>query len=92
VSTAARNPRRPLRPGVRLTAAAQRGQREPFAISRPGDSEARLSFKLGFLLLGVFPTDIFTSKARQWMNDKTWVVNEIVLGLFIALTISDIAG
>ena len=57
-----------------------------------GDGEARLSFKLGFLLLGVFPTDIFTSKARQWMNDNSWVVNEIVLGLFIALTISDIAG
>ncbi len=99
----------------------------------------RLSFKLGFLLLGVFPTDILTSfavgsylaghddpwwhllpflaltvfllalpsltllvfgeraqnfmpKARQWMNDNSWVVNEIVLGLFIALTISDIAG
>jgi Sap, sulfolipid-1-addressing protein len=102
--------------------------------ARPG-----LSFKLGFLLLGVFPTDIFTSfavgsylaghddpwwhllpflaltlfllalpaltllvfgeraqhflpKVRQWMNDNSWVVNEIVLGLFIALTLSDIAG
>ena len=102
--------------------------------ARPG-----LSFKLGFLLLGVFPTDILTSfavgsylaghddpwwhllpfltltvfllalpaltllvfgeraqhflpKARQWMNDNSWVVNEIVLGLFIVLTISDIAG
>jgi hypothetical protein len=99
----------------------------------------RLSFKLGFLLLGVFPTDILTSvavgsylaghddpwwhllpflaltlfllalpslmlvvfgeraqrfmpKARQWMNDNSWVVNELVIGLFIALTISDIAG
>ena len=34
----------------------------------------------------------FLPKARQWMNDNSWVVNEIVLGLFIALTISDIAG
>jgi Sap, sulfolipid-1-addressing protein len=97
------------------------------------------SFKLGFLLLGVFPTDILTSfavgsylaahgdpwwhllpflaltlfllalpslmlvlfgeraqrfmpKARQWMNDNSWVVNEIVLALFIALTINSIAG
>ena len=91
MSTAARNPRRPLasqrprqRRAVRALASGTPGQ--------AGDSEARLSFKLGFLLLGVFPTDIFTSKARQWMNDNSWVVNEIVLGLFIALTISDIAG
>ncbi|MCD6014400.1 MAG: hypothetical protein K0R88_484 [Solirubrobacterales bacterium] len=97
------------------------------------------SFKLGFLLLGVFPTDILTSfavgsylaahgdpwwhllpflaltlfflalpslmlvafgdraqrfmpEARQWMNDNSWVINELVLALFIALTISNIAG
>jgi threonine/homoserine/homoserine lactone efflux protein len=93
------------------------------------------SFKLGFLLLGVFPTDILTSvavgsylanqdeswwhclpfvaltlfflaipllgllafgdraqaflpKARDWMNDNSWIVSEIVIGLFIVLTIS----
>jgi hypothetical protein len=97
------------------------------------------SFKLGFLLLGVFPTDILTSvavgsylaghsdpwwhllpflaltlfflavpslllvafgeraqlflpKAREWMNTNSWVVNEIVIGLFIVLTINSIAG
>ena len=99
----------------------------------------RFSFRLGFLLLGVFPTDILTSvavggylaahgdpwwhylpfvaltllflalpsllllafrergqaflpKARDWMNTNSWVVNEIVIGLFIAITISSLAG
>ena len=95
------------------------------------------AFKLGFLLLGVFPTDILTSvavgsylaahgdpwwhifpfigltllilatpallllifrkraeafmpKARQWMNDNSWVVNELVLLLFVGLTIDNL--
>jgi Sap, sulfolipid-1-addressing protein len=99
----------------------------------------RFSFRLGFLLLGVFPTDILTSvavggylagqedplwhflpflaltlallalpalavialgergqallpKVRDWMNDNSWVVNEIVLALFIALTIDSLTG
>jgi hypothetical protein len=98
----------------------------------------RFSFTLGFLLLGIFPTDILTSfvvgsylaarsdafaealpfigltllflaapsltvialgerghrllpKVRDWMNTNSWVVNEIVLGLFIALVIADLA-
>ena len=97
----------------------------------------KFSFKLGFLLLGVFPTDILTSvavgsylsnagdpwwhllpflaltllllalpalgllifgqraeaflpKARNWMNTNSWVVNEFVIGLFIALTINNL--
>jgi hypothetical protein len=97
------------------------------------------SFKLGFLLLGVFPTDILTSvavgayvnnqgdswwhvlpfialtlllvsspslmvrafgeraeaflpKVRDWMNANSWVVSELVIALFIALTINSIAG
>lgn len=96
------------------------------------------SFKLGFALLGVFPTDIITSltvgayltrehqswwhglgfvaltllllaipailvlllgarakamlpKVRDWMNTHSWVVNEIVIVLFIAITISNLA-
>jgi hypothetical protein len=96
------------------------------------------SFKLGFLLLGVFPTDILTSaavgsylaghgdpwwhclpfigltvlllslpsllllifrergqaflpKARDWMNTNSWVVNELVLLLFVGLTASSLA-
>jgi Sap, sulfolipid-1-addressing protein len=98
----------------------------------------RFAFKLGFLLLGVFPTDILTSvavgsylaahgdpwwhifpfialtllilatpalmllifrkraeafmpKARQWMNDNSWLVNEVVLLLFVGLTLSNLA-
>ena len=97
------------------------------------------SFKLGFLLLGVFPTDILTSfavgtylathgdpwwhllpflfvtllllalpmillfafgdraqaflpKARDWMNTNSWVVSEIVIGLFIVITLNSLAG
>lgn len=93
----------------------------------------RFSFRLGFLLLGIFPTDILTSlavggslanngdpwwhylpflaltllflglpslallvagqraaafmpKARDWMNDNSWVINEIVIVFFIVLT------
>lgn len=95
------------------------------------------SFKLGFLLLGVFPTDILTSvamggylaahgdpwwhalpfialtlfllalpsvlllafgkraeaflpKARDWMNTHSWIVNELVLALFVVLTIGNL--
>jgi threonine/homoserine/homoserine lactone efflux protein len=95
------------------------------------------SFKLGFLLLGLFPGDILTSvavggyasshnepwwhllpfvlltllllalpsllilafgqraeaflpKVRKWMSDNSWVVSEIVLALFIALTASSL--
>ena len=99
----------------------------------------KFCFRLGFLLLGVFPTDILTSvavgsylaaegdpwwhslafigltlfllalppllllafgkraeaflpKARDWMNTNSWIVNEIVILLFVAITISSIAG
>lgn len=95
------------------------------------------SFKLGFLLLGVFPTDILTSvaiggflaghgdpwwhalpfifltlfllalpsvlllafgkraeaflpKARDWMNTHSWIVNEVVLAVFVVLTIGNL--
>jgi Sap-like sulfolipid-1-addressing protein len=99
----------------------------------------RFSFTLGFLLLGIFPTDILTSvavgsylathgdewvdalpfigltllflalpsllllafrdraqtflpKARNWMNTNSWIVNELVIGLFIVITINSLAG
>lgn len=98
----------------------------------------KFSFRLGFLLLGVFPTDILTSvavgsylaahgdpwwhylpfvaltllllsspallllafgrraqaflpKARDWMNANAWLVNEIVILLFVGLTVSNLA-
>jgi thiol:disulfide interchange protein len=97
----------------------------------------RFSFQLGFLLLGIFPTDILTSvavgtylaghgdpwwqalpfialtllflaspalillvfreraerflpRARQWMNDNSWVINEIVIGFFMLITLSNL--
>jgi Sap, sulfolipid-1-addressing protein len=100
-------------------------------------ASTRFSFRLGFLLLGVFPTDIVTSvavgsylaaqgdpwrealpfigltllllaipaltvlafgeraeaflpKARDWMNTHSWLVNEVVLAFFIALTASNL--
>jgi Sap, sulfolipid-1-addressing protein len=99
----------------------------------------KFSFKLGFLLLGVFPTDIVTStsvgarlareaepwwhclpfiavtllllalpallllllgeraktflpKVRSWMNANSWIINEIVIGFFIAITINSLAS
>ncbi|WP_436923894.1 GAP family protein [Halosimplex amylolyticum] len=95
----------------------------------------RFSFRLGFLLLGVFPTDIITSVAvgsylvandlplvdaapfvaltlsllalpslgvvmlgaraetllprvRDWMNDNSWIVNEVVLVFFLVLLLT----
>ena len=97
------------------------------------------SFKLGALLLGVFPTDIITSvtvgshlaregnpwvdaipfilltllllglpaltllvlgergkaflpKARDWMNTNSWIVSEIVIVLFVAITVNSIVS
>lgn len=99
----------------------------------------KFSFRLGFLLLGVFPTDILTSfavgsylaahddpwwhlfpflaltllllalpmlllfafgdraqaflpKVRDWMNDNSWIISEVVIGLFIVITINSLAG
>jgi hypothetical protein len=98
----------------------------------------RFCFVLGFLLLGVFPSDLVTSvsvgsflsaqgdpwwhylpflgltllflatpglmvlimgrraqaflpKARDWMNANSWIVNELVLLLFVGIVISSIA-
>jgi hypothetical protein len=102
-------------------------------------ASSKLSFRLGFLLLGVFPTDILTSfavgsylashgdpwwhylpfvlltllllalpaililafgqraqtflpKARDWMNANSWIVSEIVIGLFIVIVANSLAG
>jgi threonine/homoserine/homoserine lactone efflux protein len=111
----------------------------PKWMGRLQTAEPRFSFRLGFLLLGVFPTDILTSwavgtflathddpwwhylpfvgltllllalpsililvfrqraqaflpKARDWMNTNSWVVSEIVIVFFIAITIDSLAG
>ena len=102
-------------------------------------AQPKLAFRLGFLLLGVFPTDILTSfavgsflarhgdpwwhalpfvavtllfvaapalllvllgqrgqrllpKIRDWMNDNSWIVSEIVIGLFVVITANSLAG
>jgi hypothetical protein len=99
----------------------------------------RFAFKLGFLLLGVFPSDLITSisvggflnasgdplwhalgflgltllllgspalgvmimgeraervlpKVRDWMNENSWIINELVLLLFVGIVIGNIAG
>lgn len=111
----------------------------PKWMGRLQEANAGFSFKLGFLLLGVFPTDILTSlavggflanggepwyhllpflgttllllalpalmvfafgaraqaflpKARDWMNDNSWIVSEVVIVFFIAITINSLAG
>jgi hypothetical protein len=98
----------------------------------------RFCFVLGFLLLGIFPSDLVTSvsvgsflstkgdpwwhyvfflaltllflalpvllvlimgerakaflpKVRDWMNENSWIVNELVLLLFVGIVISSIA-
>jgi hypothetical protein len=109
----------------------------PKWMGRLQTANPRFSFKLGFLLLGIFPTDILTSvavgtylaghgdpwsnalpfigltllllaspaltllafgeraqrflpKVRNWMNDNSWVINEIVIAFFIVITASNL--
>ena len=111
----------------------------PKWMGRLQNATPRISFVLGFLLLGVFPTDIFTSwavgtylanhgdpwwhylpfvvltllllatpvilvlalgergrvllpKVRDWMNANSWIVSEVVIGLFVAITASNLAS
>ncbi|MWG34236.1 GAP family protein [Halomarina oriensis] len=107
----------------------------PKWMGRLGRATPRFAFRLGFLLLGVFPTDVLTSVAvgsylasndlplldaagfvaltllllalpglsvlalgeraetrlptvRDWMNDNSWVVNEVVLAFFLVLALT----
>jgi hypothetical protein len=109
----------------------------PKWMGRLQTASPRFAFTLGFLLLGVFPTDILTSvavgsylaahgdpwrhclpfigltllfvatpalillafherakvflpKVRDWMNTNSWVVNEIVIVFFVAITLSNL--
>jgi hypothetical protein len=34
----------------------------------------------------------FLPKARDWMNANSWIVNELVLALFVGIVISNLAG
>jgi Sap, sulfolipid-1-addressing protein len=46
---------------------------------------------LTLLLLGE-RGQTFLPKARDWMNTHSWIVNEIVLTLFVVITINSLAG
>jgi hypothetical protein len=109
----------------------------PSWMARLEGASPRFAFVLGFLLLGVFPTDILTSfsvgayvaaqgdrwvnilpfvmltllfvslpaliavafgaraqvwlpATRLWMNSHAWIVNEVVLGIFVMLSVSNV--
>jgi Sap, sulfolipid-1-addressing protein len=111
----------------------------PKWMGRLQNATPKISFALGFLLLGVFPTDILTSwavgtylanhgdpwwhylpfvlltllllalpaslvlalgergrvllpKVRDWMSANSWIVSEVVIGLFIGITANNLAG
>jgi hypothetical protein len=110
----------------------------PSWMGRLQTAAPRLSFKLGLLLLGVFPTDILTSaavgsylashgdplwhflpflaltlfllalpslliiclgrrgedlvpRARDWMNENSWVISEVVIVFFMLIVANDLA-
>jgi hypothetical protein len=122
---------------ARHTYATRKTSEPPAWMGKLQTASPKFSFRLGFLLLGIFPTDILTSvavgsylaahedpwwhalpfigltllflalpalallafgergqaflpKARDWMNTNSWVVNEIVIVFFIALTLSNL--
>ena len=118
----------------------RRGRTDPPSwMGKLQNASAPLSFTLGFLLLGVFPSDILTSiavgthvagrggpwwhtsvfvfctlvllaipalltaaagqraaeilpKVRDWMNQNSWVVSEVVIVFFLVLTIAGLTG
>jgi Sap, sulfolipid-1-addressing protein len=118
---------------------ARKTAEPPKWMGRLQGATPRMSFGLGFLLLGVFPTDILTSwavgtyfstqddpwwhylpfvvltllllalpatlvlvlgdrgrellpKVRDWMNANSWIVSEVVIGLFVGIAINSLAG
>ena len=118
----------------------RRGETEPPKwMGKLQTATTRFSFTLGFLLLGVFPTDIassvavgtklaregvdwylglifvaatlfllaipallvvvmgkrahvFLPKVRTWMTTNSWIVSEIVIGMFIVIQINSLLG
>ncbi|GAA0241952.1 GAP family protein [Haladaptatus pallidirubidus] len=117
-----------------------RGETEPPKwMAKLTSANPRFSFRLGFLLMGFFPSDLLTSaavgsylaaqeapwtdalpfigltllilaipslillafgdraeaslpKARDWMETNSWIINEVVLLFFIAITINNLTG
>ncbi|MEK6328092.1 MAG: GAP family protein [Actinomycetota bacterium] len=125
--------------GVVHTYRARKTAEPPKWMGKLQTATPRFCFVLGFLLLGVFPSDLITSisvgsylsvkgdpwwhylaflaltllflampslmvlimgkraeaflpKARDWMTTNSWIVNELVLLLFVGIVISSIAG
>jgi Sap, sulfolipid-1-addressing protein len=125
--------------GMVHTFRARKTAEPPKWMGKLQTATAKFAFVLGFLLLGVFPSDLVTSvsvgsflsaqgdplwhyigflgltllflglpallvvimgkraeaflpKVRDWMNANSWIVNELVLLLFVALVISNLAG
>ncbi|HVO86160.1 MAG TPA: GAP family protein [Candidatus Binatia bacterium] len=117
------------------TFVSRKTSKPPKWMGKLEEAQPKGSYKLGFLLLGVFPSDILTSisvgafmaaqgepwvqilpfvflvllflalplilivllgkraeaflpKARDWMNNNSWIVSEIVFAMFIALVYS----
>jgi Sap, sulfolipid-1-addressing protein len=117
---------------------ARKTSEPPKWMGRLQNATPKISFVLGFLLLGVFPTDILTSwavgtylanhgdpwwhylpfvlltllflalpaslvlalgergrvllpKVRDWMNANSWIVNEVVIGLFVVIAANNLA-
>jgi thiol:disulfide interchange protein len=124
---------------VFLTRKTRKTSEPPKWMGKLQTANPKFSFRLGFLLLGVFPTDILTSvavgsylsshgdpwwhflpflaltllflalpalllfifgkraqaflpKVRNWMNTNSWLVSEIVIVFFIAITINSLVG
>ena len=143
--------RSPVRDGIDIAVAAlllvlavlvfrRRGKTAPPRwMGKLETATGRLSFTLGFLLLGVFPSDLITSvavgtrvavhgepwwhlavfvfvvlfllavplllaillgrradevlpKVRDWMDRKAWIVSEVVIIFFLALTVAGLTG
>jgi Sap, sulfolipid-1-addressing protein len=125
--------------GVLHTFRTRKTAETPAWMGKLQTASPRFAFRLGFLLLGVFPSDLITSlsvgsyltaqgnplwyflpflaltllflalpglsvlilgkraevflpKVRDWMNTNSWIVNEIVLLLFVGIVISNITG
>lgn len=46
---------------------------------------------IGVLLLGHRAKTVLP-RVRDWMNDNSWIVSEVVLLLFVAITINSLAS
>lgn len=125
--------------GIVNTFRARHTAEPPKWMGKLQTASPRFAFQLGFLLLGVFPSDLITSvsvgtylaaegdpwwyalafigvtllllalpallvvlmgqraeaflpQARDWMNDHSWIVNELVLVLFVGIVVSSITA